>query len=226
MAMRVKPDTGEVGLKQQYRVTNWSEYDRALVNRGNLTIWFDDENIRDHWTPPPPVGRGTPAQRLEVLRKTAIRKVFTSTFRQPAHGETKVVLTDDPAKVGVTQTPYDDWNVYAKSYRHGPARCLDTVVTVRLRWRTRVERRGLAVLNGMMTLDAILVGVEANDVRLLYATWAAQGRGTRLTSSTALLQSATESAITQTLQSVPCWGCGARLGLPRGSHPARNAARS
>jgi hypothetical protein len=39
------------------------------------------------------------------------------------------------------------------------------------------ERRGLAVLNGMMTLDAILVGVEANDVRLLYATWAAQGRG-------------------------------------------------
>lgn len=177
MAMRVKPDTGEVGLKQQYRVTNWSEYDRALVNRGNLTIWFDDENIRDHWTPPPPVWRGTPAQRLEVLRKTAIRKVFTSTFRQPAHGETKVVLTDDPAKVGVTQTPYDDWNVYAKSYRHAPARCLDTVVTVRLRWRTRVERRGLAVLNGMMTLDAILVGVEANDVRLLYATWAAQGRG-------------------------------------------------
>lgn len=120
---------------------------------------------------------GTPAQRLEVLRKTAIRKVFTSTFRQPAHGETKVVLTDDPAKVGVTQTPYDDWNVYAKSYRHGPAKCLDTTVTVPSTWRTRVERRGLAVLNGMMTLDAILVGVAANDVRLLYATWAAQGRG-------------------------------------------------
>ena len=60
MAMRVKPDTGEVGVKQRYRVTNWSEYDRALVNRGNLTIWFDDESLRDQWTPPPPVGRGTP----------------------------------------------------------------------------------------------------------------------------------------------------------------------
>ena len=47
MAMRVKPDTGGVGLKQRYRVTNWSEYDRALVNRGNLTIWFDDASIRD-----------------------------------------------------------------------------------------------------------------------------------------------------------------------------------
>lgn len=120
---------------------------------------------------------GTPAQRLEVLRKAAIRKVFTSTFRQPSHGETKVVLTDYPAKVGVTQAYYDNWNVYAKSYKYGPARCLDTVVTVRLRWRTRVERRGLAVLNGMMTLDAIFVGVTPNDVRLFYATWAAQGRG-------------------------------------------------
>jgi len=38
MAMRVKPDNGEMGLMEQYRVTNWSEYDRALVNRGNLTI--------------------------------------------------------------------------------------------------------------------------------------------------------------------------------------------
>ena len=42
MAMQVKPDTGEVGWKQRYRVTNWSEYDRALVNRGNLTFWFAD----------------------------------------------------------------------------------------------------------------------------------------------------------------------------------------
>jgi hypothetical protein len=33
--------------KQRYRVTNWSEYDRALVNRGNLTIWFDEASIRD-----------------------------------------------------------------------------------------------------------------------------------------------------------------------------------
>jgi hypothetical protein len=29
----------------------------------------------------------------------------------------------------------------------------------------------------MMTLDAIFVGVTPNDVRLFYATWAAQGRG-------------------------------------------------
>lgn len=120
---------------------------------------------------------GTPAQRLEVLRKTAIREVFTSTFRQPAHGELKVELTNDPAKVGVTQTRYDDWNVYAKSYKKGPAVCLITVVTVPATWRKRISRRGLAVLNGMMTLDATLVFVAPADVQLFAATWAAQGRG-------------------------------------------------
>jgi hypothetical protein len=72
MAMRVKPDTGEIGLKQQYRVRNWSEYDRALVNRGNLTIWFDDESIRDNWTPPPPVGRGTPGQYSDMAIQTCL----------------------------------------------------------------------------------------------------------------------------------------------------------
>ncbi|HND03740.1 MAG TPA: IS5/IS1182 family transposase, partial [Nitrospira sp.] len=51
MAMHMKPDTVERGLKQRYRVTNGSEYDRALVNRGNLTIWFDEASIRDQWTP-------------------------------------------------------------------------------------------------------------------------------------------------------------------------------
>jgi hypothetical protein len=141
-----------------------------------------------------------------VLRKAAIRKVFTSTFRQPSHGETKVVLTDYPAKVGVTQAYYDNWNVYAKSYKYGPAKCLDTTVTVPLKWRTRVGRRGIAILDGMMTLDAIFVGVTPNDVRLFYATWAAQGRGTRSTSSTALLPSATESAITPILWKVRCQG--------------------
>ena len=26
--------------KTRYRVTNWSEYDNGLVNRGSLTVWF------------------------------------------------------------------------------------------------------------------------------------------------------------------------------------------
>ncbi len=27
-----------------YRTTNWSVYNRALINRGNIAIWFDPKN--------------------------------------------------------------------------------------------------------------------------------------------------------------------------------------
>ena len=39
--------------KETYRITNWAEYDRALVERGNITFWFDKEAIQEKWTPQP-----------------------------------------------------------------------------------------------------------------------------------------------------------------------------
>ncbi|NCG21148.1 MAG: hypothetical protein GWP91_19220 [Rhodobacterales bacterium] len=38
--------------KTRYRGTNWPEYDRALVRRGDLTIWFTPAALRA-WTPLP-----------------------------------------------------------------------------------------------------------------------------------------------------------------------------
>jgi len=43
--------------KTRYRVANWPEYDRALVRRGDLTIWFTPSAIRS-WTPLPTGQRG------------------------------------------------------------------------------------------------------------------------------------------------------------------------
>ena len=43
--------------KTKYRVTNWPEYDRALVRRGDLTIWFTPAALRA-WTPLPTGQRG------------------------------------------------------------------------------------------------------------------------------------------------------------------------
>jgi hypothetical protein len=31
--------------RQQYRVTNWAEYDASLCQRGSLTVWFSEEAI-------------------------------------------------------------------------------------------------------------------------------------------------------------------------------------
>jgi hypothetical protein len=29
----------------RYRIRNWREYNRALINRGRLTVWFDEQAI-------------------------------------------------------------------------------------------------------------------------------------------------------------------------------------
>lgn len=31
--------------KKSYRIRNWSEYSKALVNRGSITVWFDPETV-------------------------------------------------------------------------------------------------------------------------------------------------------------------------------------
>jgi hypothetical protein len=64
----------EVALpKVQSRVTNGSEYDRTLVRRGSLTIWFDEAFLQDRWRPAPTGKRGAPFQYSD----TAIQALLT-----------------------------------------------------------------------------------------------------------------------------------------------------
>jgi hypothetical protein len=32
--------------KAKYKITNWSQYNKALVNRGSLTFWIDEKAIQ------------------------------------------------------------------------------------------------------------------------------------------------------------------------------------
>nr|NGY94737.1 hypothetical protein [Neochlamydia sp. AcF84]NGY95715.1 hypothetical protein [Neochlamydia sp. AcF84] len=32
--------------KLNYRIRNWSEYNKALEQRGSITLWFSDETIK------------------------------------------------------------------------------------------------------------------------------------------------------------------------------------
>ena len=43
--------------KPRYRTTNWRDYDRALIARGDLTVWLD-QSVR--WTEAPAGRRGRP----------------------------------------------------------------------------------------------------------------------------------------------------------------------
>jgi transposase len=69
--------------KTRYRVTNWAEYDRALVNRGSLTIWFDEETVREGWTPVRSEGRGRPGRYSELAIQTCVtlKVLFGLTYR-------------------------------------------------------------------------------------------------------------------------------------------------
>ncbi|ADV88916.1 transposase [Vibrio vulnificus MO6-24/O] len=33
--------------KPRYKTTNWKQYNKALINRGSLTFWIDEEAIRE-----------------------------------------------------------------------------------------------------------------------------------------------------------------------------------
>ena len=51
---------------------NWSEYDRSLRNRGDITLWFSQEAIKA-WTPKP---KGNPG-RQRIYSELAIETVLT-----------------------------------------------------------------------------------------------------------------------------------------------------
>jgi transposase len=81
MAARVKVDESKAKAKYHYRVRNWAEYDRALVARGDLTVWFDEASIAESWTPPRPLGRGKPGLYSEVAIQTCL--TLKTLFRLP-----------------------------------------------------------------------------------------------------------------------------------------------
>jgi hypothetical protein len=43
--------------KTAYRVKNWAEYDQALRDRGDITLWIS-QDATDAWTPPQTGKRG------------------------------------------------------------------------------------------------------------------------------------------------------------------------
>jgi hypothetical protein len=79
--------------KTKYRVNNWAEYDRALVQRGDLTLWISDEAINS-WKPAPTGQRGGQRKFSDHAIETALtlRLVFSLPLRQ-AEGFLRSILS-------------------------------------------------------------------------------------------------------------------------------------
>lgn len=120
--------------------------------------------------------KGTPAARLATIRRQAVAKAYAAAYRQAAHGDVCVTLTTDPAAVGVHQSEGLDYDLYRGAHKGRPARVQNTEITAPSTWRVRVQRAGLSMVDGMMTLDA--ARIESTGCELYAAVWIVQGRGT------------------------------------------------
>jgi hypothetical protein len=83
MPFKVNADRRHHIPKQQHRVTNWSEYDAALRQRGSLRIWFTDEAIAA-WRAEPRTTRGGQPHysALAITTALTLRAVFRLPLRQ------------------------------------------------------------------------------------------------------------------------------------------------
>jgi IS5 family transposase len=57
--------------KIQYRIRNWSEYNAALIGRGSLTLWVDEEAIRS-WRYTGPTQRGAQYRYADAAIKCVL----------------------------------------------------------------------------------------------------------------------------------------------------------
>lgn len=120
------------------------------------------------------------AQKLYGIRSQAFKDALdTAEYRFAANGGIFIEFTNTPTRIGVSQDYYDSWEVYAKSYNY-PAHCVDTTITAPADWRVRVERRGLAVMGGLVNLDVVPLDCSTPGVTLFAATWLQNGRGNEL----------------------------------------------
>ena len=69
--------------KKDYRVRNWREYNEALVQRGSITFWFDEETIKNWHVKKLEKSRGRPElySRYAIQCALIIKSVFKLTLR-------------------------------------------------------------------------------------------------------------------------------------------------
>ena len=86
-----KPQSRQKGL---YRVKNWSEYDKALVQRGSITFWMSDD-FEKTWMYTGEKQRGSQFEYSDqaILVMLTVKEVFHLTNRGVPNDENKPACT-------------------------------------------------------------------------------------------------------------------------------------
>jgi hypothetical protein len=69
--------------ESRYRIRNWPEYNRALVQRGSINIWVDEESLKKWYSSSHTCQAGRPATYSDeaMLLLLTLREVFKLTLR-------------------------------------------------------------------------------------------------------------------------------------------------
>ncbi len=121
---------------------------------------------------------GTPELRLTALRKRMVTEHAQEAFRHGAPGGTTftVAFAAQTGEVNYSVELDRNYDVYRGAYKGWGANVDLHRIRVPIDWRIRVERKGLALLGGLLTLDALPMEAPAG-IELYAAVWASQGRG-------------------------------------------------
>lgn len=65
--------------KVKYKPRSWHDYNKSLVERGNLSVWISDEVIED-WQTLQDSQRGAPRQYSDLAIKTMLDSNVCLTF--------------------------------------------------------------------------------------------------------------------------------------------------
>lgn len=177
MGLRADTDTIDSYLEMPAHIRNR----RSERTKRRFRARFGRDPVKDVSSPRPtrfgPLPKGTPTQRLESVRNAAIQKCAKSCFRHGAAGGSSFEVEFAGVSSQVRYEVHMGFNreTYGGSFKGWPAHEDHHHIRVPADWRKRVESKGLATLDGMMTLDAHLIQ-ERDGVAVHAAVWVRQSR--------------------------------------------------
>jgi hypothetical protein len=151
------------------------EHNRILKRLGHTPA---GSGQRTNSTRPVLLPHGNPTQRVAAWRAKSVTDVAHSLFRHGAAGGHSVTVTfaTNASSVDYGVQMLQNRDTYGGAYKGWAANEDHHNICIPKDWRLRVQRRGLATLGGLMTLDAHPL-VPCGDVQVYAATWARQCRG-------------------------------------------------
>ena len=77
--------------KNKYRTRNWKEYNQALVNRGSITFWFNEDSIKKWYSTEQSGTRGHPQTYSDHAIRCGlmIKAIFRTALRALQEAKSK-----------------------------------------------------------------------------------------------------------------------------------------